>query len=85
MSDRLFKDDDLAEMYCPDNGRPSIPPSLMCGVLLLQFYDDVPDREAVERMVFYMRWKVALKLSLDFAGIDPSTLVVFRKRLVRHA
>ena len=84
VSDRLFKDDDLAEMYCPDNGRPSIPPSLMCGVLLLQFYDDVSDREAVERMVYDMRWKVALNLSLDFAGIDPSTLVVFRRRLVRH-
>jgi transposase len=84
VSDRLFKDDDLAEMYCPDNGRPSIPPSLMCGVLLLQFYDDVSDREAVERMLYDMRWKVALNLPLDFAGIDPSTLVVFRKRLVRH-
>lgn len=84
VSEELFKDDDLAEMYCPDNGRPSIPPSLLCGVLLLQFFDDVSDREAVERMVFDMRWKVALKLSLDFAGIDPSTLVVFRRRLVRH-
>ena len=85
VSDRLFKDDDLAEMYCAGNGRPSIPPSLMCGVLLLQFYDDVSDREAVERMKYDMRWKVALNLPLDFAGIDPSTLVVFRKRLVRHA
>ena len=27
----LFSDDDLAMMYCPDNGRPSIPPSLLAG------------------------------------------------------
>ena len=25
----LFRDDDLKEMYCADNGRPSIPPSLL--------------------------------------------------------
>jgi len=37
VSDVLFSDDDLKEMYSPDNGRPSLPPSLMSGVLLLQF------------------------------------------------
>jgi len=84
VSHSLFQDDDLAEMYCLDNGRPSLPPSLMSGVTLLQFYDDVSDREAVERMMFDMRWKVALNLPLDFPGIDPSSLVVFRKRLLAH-
>lgn len=83
-SAELFHDDDLADMYCPDNGRPSLPPSLMCGITLLQFYDDVSDREAVERLLFDMRWKVALNLPLDFAGIDPSSLVVFRRRLLEH-
>ncbi len=24
VSEELFKDDDLAEMYCPDNGRPTM-------------------------------------------------------------
>jgi hypothetical protein len=84
VSGKLFKDDDLAELYCLDNGRPSIPPSLLSGVLLLQFYDDVSDGEAVERMLFDMRWKVALNLPLDFPGIDPSSLSVFRQRLVEH-
>ena len=41
ISATLFKDDDLKELYHPDNGRPSLPPSLLSGVLLLQFYDDV--------------------------------------------
>ena len=49
ISSRLFADDDLKDMYCADNGRPSLPPSLMSGVLLLQFYDDVSDSEAWER------------------------------------
>lgn len=83
-SNLLFHDDDLAEMYSPDNGRPSLPPSLMCGVLLLQFYDDVSDGEAVERTMFDQRWKVALNLPIDYAGFDPSSLSVFRKRLLQH-
>jgi len=83
-SDLLFKDDDLAEMYSPDNGRPSLPPSLMCGVLLLQFHDDVSDGEAVQRTMFDQRWKVALDLPIDYAGFDPSSASVFRKRLLQH-
>jgi len=80
----LFRDDDLAELYCEDLGRPSLPPSLMSGILLLQFYDDVSDAEAIARMCFDLRWKVALNLPLDFAPPDPSSLSVFRSRLVEH-
>lgn len=81
----LFRDEDLAEMYCLDNGRPSLPPSLLSGVTLLQFYDNVSDEEAVERTRFDLRWKVALQLPLDFPGFDPSCLSYFRQRLVKHA
>jgi transposase len=84
VNDQLFADDDLAPMYCLDNGRPSLPPSLLSGVLLLQFYDDVSDDEAVERMLFDLRWKVALNLSLDCPQFDPSSLSRFRKRLLAH-
>jgi len=81
---QLFRDEDLKEMYCEDNGRPSLPPSLLSGVLLLQFYDDVSDAEAVERVLFDLRWKVALNISLDYSGFNPSSLSVFRGRLVEH-
>ena len=81
---QLFSDEDLKEMYCDDNGRPSLPPSLLSGVLLLQFYDDVSDAEAVERVLYDLRWKVALNLSLGYGGFHPSSLSVFRARLVEH-
>lgn len=81
---KLFRDEDLAMMYDPDNGRPSLPPALMSGVLLLQFHDNVSDEEAVQRLLFDLRWKVALGLSLDYAGFDPSSLSVFRKRLLKN-
>ncbi len=79
--DLLFQDDDLKALYDPNNGRPSLPPSLMSGVLLLQFYDDVSDQEAAERVLFDLRWKIALHLPLDYVGFDPSSLSCFRKRL----
>ena len=41
LRDQLFSDDDFAEIYCPDNGRDSVPPSLLATALLLQTYDKV--------------------------------------------
>src|SRR5712692_7001230 len=83
--DVLFADDDLAAMYCLDNERPSLPPSLLCGVPLLQFYDNASDEEAVARLRFDLRWKVALGVSLDYAGFDPSSQVLFRQHLLTYA
>ncbi len=84
VSEILFNDDDLATMYCPDNGRPSIPPSLMSGAILLQFHNNVSDVEAAERMKFDLRWQVALNLAVDFPGIDPSSFSNFRTRLIEN-
>jgi hypothetical protein len=56
----------------------------MCGVVLLQFHDDVSDGEALERVKFDLRWKVALGVALDYRGFDPSSLSVFRRRLLAH-
>jgi hypothetical protein len=84
VNDVLFCDDDLAMMYCPDNGRPSIPPSLMSGATLLQFYDDVSDAEAVDRMKFDRRWQVALNLPLDYPGFDPSCFTYYRNRVIEN-
>jgi len=82
VAEMLFQDDDLKELYDLATGRPSLPPSLLSGVVLLQFYDDVSDGEAVERTLYDVRWKVALHLPLDYAGFDPSSLSHFRTRLV---
>ena len=43
---RMFRDRDFAEFYCADNGRESVPPSLLAMALLLQSYDKVSDAEA---------------------------------------
>ena len=40
---QLFRDSDFAEFYCADNGRDSVPPSLLATALLLQTHDKVSD------------------------------------------
>ena len=47
---QLFSDVDFAEIYCPDNGRDSVPPSLLATALLLQTYDKVSDAEANRKL-----------------------------------
>ena len=54
---QLFSDDDFAEIYCPDNGRDSVPPSLLAAALLLQTYDKVSDAEAKARADFDIQWR----------------------------
>jgi len=57
---QLFRDEDFAALYCRDNGRTSVPPSLLALALLRQTHDRVSDAEATERAAFDLRWKVAL-------------------------
>jgi hypothetical protein len=45
----LFRDEDFAALYCLDNGRSSVPPSLLAIALLLQTRDRVSDVEAKAR------------------------------------
>jgi len=81
---QISKDEDLAEMYAEDQGAPSIPPSVISGALILQYFDDVSDREAAERLRFDLRWKLALGLALDDQGFHYSSFSRFRSRLAQH-
>jgi hypothetical protein len=80
----LFRDDDFAFLYCPDNGRRSVPPSLLATALLLQAHDRVSDAEAASRARYDIRWKVALGVEMKEAPFAKSTLQLFRAQLVLH-
>ena len=81
---RLFRDADFAEIYCPDNGRDSVPPSLLATALLLQTHDKVSDAEAKARADFDIRWKVALGIEVEDRPFAKRTLQVFRAQLILH-
>jgi len=80
----LFKDEDFAGLYCVDNGRPSVPPSLLATALVLQTYDGASDDEAKQRADYDLRWKVALGVGLDERPFAKSTLQEFRAQLIIH-
>ena len=80
----LFHDEDFADLYCPDNGRNSVPPSVLATALLLQTHDRVSDEEATMRADYDVRWKVALGISIEERPFCKSTLQLFRAQLVLH-
>lgn len=83
-ADRLIRDDDFADCYDTTTGRPSVPPARMAKLLLLQTYEDLSDRAALERMAFDLRWKAILGLDVGDGAVGQATLVEFRARLQLH-
>jgi hypothetical protein len=81
----LFPDGDFADLFPSGRGRPSIPASVMAGVLVLQVLCDYSDAETAEAVRCDLRWKVACGFAVDHAGFDPSTLVYWRRRLAGSA
>lgn len=79
---KLFKDEEFSAFYCEENGRPSVPPSLLATALLLQTYDKISDEEAKARADFDLRWKVALGIEIDTRPFAKSTLQLFRAQLI---
>lgn len=63
-------------------GRPEVDPALLCKALLLQYYEDVSDREAEQRARYDLRWKHALGIAIDQSVVDHVTLCRFRARLL---
>jgi len=79
---KLFRDEDFADLYCADNGRTSVPPSVLATALVLQTHDRVSDGEAKNRADYDLRWKVALGIELEERPFAKSTLQLFRAQLV---
>ena len=82
--DRIVRDEDFVECYSERMGRPSIPPSLLAKVLLLQYRCGLSDEQAMESVAWDLRWKVALGLPVDHRGWHPTSLTKFRARVLLH-
>ena len=81
---RIVRDEDFAACYSPGMGRPSIPPSQLAKVLLLQYRTGASDEQAMECVGWDLRWKIALGLPVDHPGWHPTSLTKFRARLLLH-
>ncbi|MBA2774413.1 MAG: IS1182 family transposase [Nocardioidaceae bacterium] len=82
--DRIVRDEDFAECYSRARGRPSIRPSMLAKVMLMQHRTGVSDEAAMEAVAWDLRWKIALGLAVDHRGWHPTSLTKFRARLLLH-
>lgn len=76
----LVSDEEFKDLYA-ETGRPSESPALLTKVLILMNMDGCSDREAADATRYDLRWKFALGLSSQDAGVDHTTICRFRMRL----
>ncbi len=79
----VFTDTDFADLF-PARGKPGLSPAMLTMVLLLQYSEDLSDRQTAQAVAARIDWKYALGLELTDTGFDHSVLSEFRDRLVEH-
>lgn len=79
----IFADDVFANLY-PNNGQPAIRPWRLALVTIMQFGENLSDRQAADAVRGRIDWKYALSLELSNDGFHYSVLSEFRQRLLEH-
>ncbi len=77
----FFEDDQFVDLYAKD-GQSSLSPWRLALVCVMQFAENLSDRQAADAVRARIDWKYALSLELDDAGFDFSALSEFRQRLI---
>jgi transposase len=78
----IFADTDFVDLY-PKQGQPAYAPWRLALVTLMQFRENLPDRQAAEAVRARIDWKYLLGLELTDPGFDRSVLCEFRARLLK--
>ncbi len=79
----FFTDDQFVDLY-PADGQPAYAPWRLALVCVMQFAENLTDRQAADAVRSRIDWKYALSLELTDEGFDFSVLSEFRQRLVTH-
>lgn len=77
----FYKDQDFASLY-PRRGQSAESPWQLALITIMQFLENLSDRQAAESVRARIDWKYALSLELSDAGFDYSVLSEFRERLL---
>jgi transposase len=77
----IYQDASFARLF-PHNGRPAEAPWRLALITVLQFLEELPDRQAADAVRGRIEWKYLLGLPLDDPGFDFTILSDFRARLV---
>jgi len=65
----IYQDQAFAHLF-PDNGRPAQAPWRLAFITVLQFAEELPDRQAADAVRGRIDWKYLLGLALDDPGFD---------------
>ena len=76
-----YEDRDFAGAY-PVRGRPGLSPAQLAMVTVLQFTENMTDRQAADAVRGRVDWKYCLGLELTDPGFEFTVLSGFRDRLV---
>jgi transposase len=76
-----YEDGDFGPAYGV-RGAPGISPAQLAMVTVLQFTENLTDRQAADAVRARLDWKYALGLELEDEGFDHTVLSEFRARLV---
>jgi transposase len=77
----IFQDEDFASLYA-HTGQPGFTPWRLALVTIMQFRENLADRQAAEAVRARIDWKYLLGLELTDPGFDFSVLSEFRDRLL---
>lgn len=77
----VYRDEEFAALF-PARGQPGLAPWRLAVVTVLQFVEDLSDRQAAEAVRARIDWKYLLGLDLTDPGFDYSVLSEFRVRLL---
>lgn len=80
----IYEDQQFCELF-PAKGQPAQAPWRLALVTVLQFIENLTDRQAAEAVRGRIDWKYLLGLELEDKGFDPSVLSEFRARLVANS
>ena len=77
----VYEDSAFVDLFSR-RGQPAEPPWKLAMVTVMQFAEDISDRQAAEAVRSRIDWKYVLSLELTDPGFDHTVLSEFRLRLL---
>ena len=78
----IYIDEDFADLFSVQ-GQPAQSPWRLALICVMQYMENLSDRQAADAVRGRIDWKYALSLPLADSGFNFSALSDFRKRLIK--
>jgi transposase len=78
----IYHDTQFTDLFCAPQGQPAYSPGQLALVTVMQFLENLTDRQAAEAVRSRIDWKYMLGLELSDTGFHYSILSEFRGRLI---